>query len=174
MRGAAAIGCDERMKAARVLLLLTFVAGCVHPGVTARQIETIPAAPDARSHIPPGAPFDYGTPFPTSGPHSPRWTETGFYTEPQPPPELVHALEHGNVVIYYDQPGSRALQQLTRWAEEHQGQWDGVVVVPSPGLNRSVVLTAWEKRLRLDRFDAAAAAAFLDAFRGKGPEGAMR
>jgi hypothetical protein len=119
-------------------------------------------------------PMDYGTPFPTSGPHSPRWTETGFYSEPQPPTELVHALEHGNIVIYYDRPGSGALDQLRRWADEYQGQWDGVVVVPSPGLKRSVVLTAWEKRLRLDRFDAEAAAAFLDAFRGRGPEGAMR
>jgi hypothetical protein len=63
---------------------------------------------------------------------------------------------------------------LKGWADEHQGQWDGVVVVPSPGLKERVVLTAWEKRLQLKRFDAAAAAAFLDAFRGRGPEGAMR
>jgi hypothetical protein len=47
-------------------------------------------------------------------------------------------------------------------------------VVPSPGLKERIVLTAWEKRLLLDRFDEGAAAAFLEAFRGRGPEGAMR
>jgi hypothetical protein len=161
-------------RSVRVLLLVIGLTVCAHPIATGQTIETIPAAADARTHIPPRAFYDYGTPFPTSGPHSPRWTETGFYSEPQPPTELVHALEHGNIVIYYDQPGSRALEQLKRWAEEHQGQWDGVVVVPSPGLKERVVLTAWEKRLMLDRFDGAAAAAFLDAFRGRGPEGAMR
>lgn len=158
----------------RLLLFLMCLTACAHPEVTSHAIETIPAAPDARTHIPPDAFYDYGTPFPTSGPHSPRWTETGFYSEPQRPTELVHALEHGNVVIYYDQPGTPALQQLKGWAEEHPGQWDGVVVVHSPGLKERVVLTAWEKRLQLQHFDAAAAAAFLDAFRGRGPEGAMR
>jgi hypothetical protein len=173
MHSAPAIGYRARMKAIRVLLLLTSLAGCGHT----REIETIPAAADARTHIPPNAFYDYGTPFPTSGPHSPRWTETGFYSEPQRPTELVHALEHGNIVIYYDRPGPRALGQLRRWAETYQGQWNGVVVVPSPGLRERIVLTAWEKRLLLDRFDEAdeaAAAAFLDAFRGRGPEGAMR
>ncbi|MDF2766556.1 MAG: hypothetical protein K0S81_3551 [Rhodospirillales bacterium] len=157
-----------------LLLFMMCVTACAHPSVTRQTIETIPAAADARTHIPPAAFYDYGTPFPTSGPHSPRWTETGFYSEPQRPTELVHALEHGNIVIYYDQSGTPALQQLKGWADEHQGQWDGVVVVPSPGLKERVVLTAWEKRLQLKQFDAAAAAAFLDAFRGRGPEGAMR
>jgi hypothetical protein len=160
--------------AVRLVLFLMCLSACTHPSLTHRGIETIPAAADARTHIPADAMYDYGTPFPTSGPHSPRWTETGFYSEPQRPTELVHALEHGNIVIYYDQPGPRALEQLRRWADTYQGQWDGVVVVPSPGLKERIVLTAWEKRLLLDRFDEGAAAAFLEAFRGRGPEGAMR
>lgn len=160
--------------AVRRLLFLICLTACAHPSITRPTVETIPAALDARTHLPPDASYDYRTPFPTSGPHSPRWTEAGFYSEPQRPTELVHALEHGNVVIYYDRPGTAALAQLKRWAEEYQGQWDGVVVVPSSGLGKKVVLTAWEKGLLLERFDAAAAAAFLDDFRGRGPEGFVR
>ena len=47
----------------------------------------------------------YDDPFPTSGPHNPDWVLPGFYDRPQPPSKLVHALEHGNVVIYYERPG---------------------------------------------------------------------
>ena len=35
-------------------------------------------------------------------------------------------------------------------------------------------MTAWRKRLRLKTFDASAAAAFIDAYRGRGPENPVR
>lgn len=138
------------------------------------EIETMPAAPDARRHLPAGADFDYGAAFPTSGPHSTRWTAAGFYTEPQPPTELVHALEHGNTVIYYDEPGEVVRTRLLEWSRAYSGQWDGIVVAPSPGLGEQIVLSAWEKRLVLARYDEEQAAAFIDAFRGRGPEHPVR
>ena len=138
------------------------------------EIETIPAPPDAHRHLPDGADHDYGTPFPTAGPHSPRWTETGFYTQPQPPTELVHAVEHGNVVIYYDRPGETVRTRLREWTQAYSGQWDGIVAAPSPGLGARIVLTAWEKRLTLPRYDEEKAAAFIEAFRGRGPEHPVR
>ena len=46
----------------------------------------------------------YDDPFPTSGPHNPDWVLPGFYDRPQPPSKLVHALEHGNVVILLRAP----------------------------------------------------------------------
>ena len=88
----------------------------------------------------------------------------------QPPEKLVHSLEHGGVVIYYDQPAPAVLATLKQWAKGHPGKWDGVIVTPLPGLGQGIVLTAWRKRLRLDQFDAARAQVFLDAFLGHGPE----
>jgi hypothetical protein len=49
-----------------------------------------------------------------------------------------------------------------------------VVAAPSSGLGKAVVLTAWRKILKLDEFDPAAAAAFIDKFRGRGPENRVR
>lgn len=140
------------------------------PALAHIQIE-----PDAgRSHVPVGQAVQYATNPPTSGPHWPSPTQPGFYTQPQPPETLVHSLEHGNVVIYYSQPGSQALAQLKTWANQFSGTWDGLVVVPVNGLGGGIILTAWDKTLRLDTFDPAAAAAFIDAFRGRGPENLVR
>ena len=112
--------------------------------------------------------------FPTSGQHDPRWTEPGFYDTPQNAGKLVHAVEHGNVVIYYDDPGAETVALLKLWSSLFAGQWSGLVVVPAPGLGEKVVLTAWRKKLQLKPFVEPAAAAFIDAFRGRGPENPVR
>lgn len=135
-------------------------------------IETL--ANDGRSHLQPGQGHRYGSAFPTSGPHAQVWTTPGVYDTPQPPTLLVHALEHGNIVIYYDRLDPQALDMLKDWAGLYTGQWDGVVLTPSPGLGSSLMLTAWRKTLLLDTFDPAATAAFIDAYRGRGPENPVR
>lgn len=138
-------------------------------------LERVESMPDhGGGHLQPGQAQKYGTAFPTSGVHDPTPTKAGFYEEPQPPTKVVHALEHGIVVVYYDQPGAETLDQLRDWTGLYDGQWDGVAAVPSRGLGQAVVLTAWAKMLRLDRFEPAAAAAFIDAYRGRGPENPVR
>ncbi len=125
-------------------------------------------------HLAAGQDRQYADRFPTSGPHDRGWTRAGSYTEPQRPTQLVHALEHGNIVIYYERPGAGVLEQIEAWAGLYDGQWDGVVVTVMPGLDERLMLTAWTKRLELKSFDRAAAAAFIDAFRGRGPERSVR
>lgn len=154
--------------AERSFLSLAEIGSGVLPQVTSSRSQ-------GQRHLAFGETIRYGDAFPTSGPHAQRWTVTGFYETPQPATGLVHALEHGNVVIYYDRPGNDALQLLQQWADLFTGQWDGVVVAPKPGvLGERVVLTAWTKKLELAQFDAASVAAFIDAFRGRGPENRVR
>ena len=144
----------------------------------ASQQEEAPAGPtgtetlpdEGRWHLEPGETWEYRSTPPTSGPHDPKWIKSGFYRTVQPPAKLVHSLEHGVVVIYYDRPAPDVLATLRGWTAKYPGKWDGVIVAPLPGLGRKVVLTAWRKRLRLDPFDADRAQAFIDAFRGHGPE----
>lgn len=136
------------------------------------RVETFPS--EGRGHLQAGEPYHYQTRYPTSGPHSPIWTRPGVYQDPQPKTQLVHALEHGNIVVYHDEPGAEAMGTLRRWANLYDDKWSGLVVVPARGLGESVVLTAWTKRLELEAFDARAAAAFIDAYRGRGPEHSVR
>jgi hypothetical protein len=135
-------------------------------------VERFPSEGD--THVLPGQIVRYRTDPPTSGPHDPVAAAPGFYDRGQPPEKLVHALEHGNVVIYYDRPDPAVLETLKDWVRRHPGNWDGVIVTPYPGLKRGIVLTAWQHMLRLPEFDAAAATAFMDQFRGRGPEKPVR
>jgi hypothetical protein len=127
-----------------------------------------------RRHLGPGEGYSYADSTPTSGPHDVTWAPTGFHETGQLPTRVVHALEPGNVVIYYDRPGDQVIATLKAWTGLYPGQWDGLLAIPMPGLGESLTLTAWTKQLRLDRFDAPLAAAFIDAYRGRGPEHPVR
>lgn len=124
-----------------------------------------------REHV--NGPVDYEAEFPTSGSHSPTPAQPGFYESDLPDEAIVHSLEHGNVVIYYDEPGELALKMLRRWTQAYQGALDGVVAVRRQGMGEKVVLTAWQHRLVLEQFDVRATH-FVDAFRGRGPERIVR
>ena len=127
-----------------------------------------------RGHLPLGQEVTYATPTPASGPHSPRDVEPGFYDALPSRTLLVHNLEHGDVVVYYDRPGPEVLATLRRWARRFDQPFQGLVVVPLEGLGAKVVLTAWGQRLELEPFDPELAAAFIDRYRGRGPERRVR
>lgn len=129
---------------------------------------------EGRGHVGPGQTVRYETDPPNSGPHWTTWVNPGIYTTAPRNEQLVHSLEHGHIVIYYDQPGEEAMRTLRAWVDRYQGQWDGVLVVRREGLGQRLILTAWNKILRLDRFDPAVAAAFVDKYRGRGPENPVR
>ncbi len=127
-----------------------------------------------RGHLEAGQSIRYLSDPPTSGLHDRAWIKPGYYQTRQIREKLVHALEHGLIVIYYDTPGAAALDTLKDWADHYEGPWSGLVVAPKPGLDEAIVLTAWNRLLRLGPFDADAAAAFIDEFRGRGPERPVR
>lgn len=129
---------------------------------------------DGRGHLTPGQTQRYRSRFPTSGIHEPVWTTPGVYDLPPPPTRLVHALENGHIVIYYDEPGEAAMATIEAWLDLYSAPWNGIVATKMLGLGRKLVLTAWTRRLDLDPFEPAAAAHFIDAFRGRGPENPVR
>lgn len=137
-----------------------------------KRIETVSSA--GGGHLAPKESRVYSSRFPTSGRHHRSWTDAGFYRTPQMATQLVHALEHGNIVIYYDKPGPKVIETLEAWTGLYTRQWSGVIAAPMPRLGSAVVLTAWTKRLKLAPFKAAPAAAFIEAFRGRGPEHPVR
>jgi hypothetical protein len=135
-------------------------------------VKVFPSEGDA--HVTPGQAVRYRTDPPTSGPHDPEPTPPGFYDRVQRQEKLVHSLEHGNIVIYYDRPDPAVLVTLKKWAARYTGQWSGVVVTPYPGIHRAIILTAWRHMLLLDEFDLVPAETFIDSFRGRGPEKPVR
>lgn len=58
---------------------------------------------DGRSHAASeGTPLTYKFNPPTSGDHYASWITKGFYEEPRADGNIVHSLEHGYIVLWYD------------------------------------------------------------------------
>ncbi len=129
---------------------------------------------EGRGHLGLGESVRYQSDPPTSGIHNLKWIDPGVYTRIQPREKLVHSLEHGMVVIYYDKPTALVAEVLDHWAGLFGAPWSGVVVAPKPGLDETIILAAWRRTLTLEPFDSDAGAAFIDAYRGRGPEHQVR
>ncbi len=118
------------------------------------------------SHNPP---YSYHTSPPTSGNHLPTRAPYGFSPTPLAPEAVVHNMEHGAVVIWY-QPGDVALADQVDDLTRQLGD-ECLVATPYADMEEVVVATAWGRILRLGIFDAAAITEFADAYRGeRGPE----
>ncbi len=152
---------------------------------SARDVPDDPLLADAESfpsnganHVSSDSDIDYERVPPLSGPHYSQAASADFYEERVPLGSLVHSLEHGYVVVYYDPgaitPEARAdLQNLTATYDE---RWESVIAAPHPEDDpaSAYVVTAWQVRLATDEYDPETVRAFMDAFRGRGPENPVR
>lgn len=126
-----------------------------------------------RNHIASGEPHEpYNSDPPTSGPHALLPAEAGFYEKAPPDENLVHNMEHGYVIVWYNCSGlsEAECQGLTM---QIQGVMDRtkpasffsseimVIVVPRPTLTSLLTLTAWCRILKLDKFDEAVLTDFI-------------
>lgn len=86
---------------------------------------------DGRNHIDGGTKTNYKSNPPTSGDHYTSWILKGVYTEPRADGNLVHSLEHGYIIMWYDcevklaasslQFAETVYAQQTTMAEGQQG-----------------------------------------------------
>ncbi len=141
-------------------------------------VEQFPS--EGTEHVSSDTQVEYDTSPPTSGPHYNSPAAAGFYDAGNAPAmgNLVHSLEHGAVVVYYD-PSALSDEQeehLRSLTQQYTGTWASVIAVPTSTANvdSPVVLTAWRNVLRLDGYDEATVEAFLAEFLGRGPENPIR
>ena len=120
-----------------------------------------------RNHVPNPT---YSVNPPSGGNHDPQAASAGDFSSGNVPPDgqIVHAMEHGYVVLWYkpDLPAEDQAQLrdvFSRYAGE-------VLLVPRPSLPTPVAATAWERRLLCGEADAAALDLFVSSFRDQGPE----
>lgn len=161
-----------------------FVAVLVYLVVQEMTPEDLPgeAVPiQGQEHINPGVPHDpYNSEPPTSGPHYPSPAESGFYEEAPVDEYLVHNLEHGHIIIWYnctdlDEAACTALKNDIRNVMSRAGVslitgTSKVSAVPRPTLETRLALTSWGRLLRMDEFDSGEILRFVRAFRDNAPE----
>lgn len=160
-----------------VVLLLVFLFGrgtsSGGGNVGIRQID------DGRSHIEEGiAGGPYNSIPATSGPHWSSATSPGnwgVYSNAQPQERMVHNMEHGGIVIWY-QPArldATGLAALTNYVQQQitTSQFK-VILTPWSGADfgHPIAVTAWNWLLYLDSPDVDAVRTFFDAHYGDAPE----
>lgn len=120
-------------------------------------------------HISDGSDFDdYNSMPPTSGPHWQTPAVASFYSDAQSLSQVLHNLEHGQIVIYYDGLDEERTTQLEAYVVDSQGS---VLAQPAPeGTDGELVMTAWGQLQRCDILSSAAIDSFRRRFQGKGPE----
>ena len=129
------------------------------------------------AHLPEGQPFDDYSSFPpTSGPHSPVPTTPGVvYEHPQPPPEVLHAMEHGAVVLWVspDAPESMRAALLQVVDGLFEEGYLSLIVTPLPGLEQPFAMTAWGSLQRCLGVAPEEVHAFVEAYYASGGEGSL-
>ena len=108
---------------------------------------------------------DYQPDPPAGGAHAPVWQNCGFYDEPVSPEAAVHSLEHGAVwITYQPELPTELLDELRVHALQPY-----TLVSPEPGLDDTVVASAWGAQLRLDSVTDKRLAEFVGWF-AAGPQ----
>lgn len=106
----------------------------------------------------------YNSDPPTSGQHVDYIANWGVHKEPVPKEVLVHNLEDGGVVIYYnkntDKTTVEKLEKLVNHFKEH------VLLTPYPEMKNTITLTAWGRIDKLNKFDEERVNSFIQAFKG--------
>ncbi len=106
---------------------------------------------------------------PTSGRHDPTQGPYGFLGRPIIAEAVVHNMEHGAVVIWY-QPGDPDLAGDVNQLVRDLGQ-TCVVAGSFAQMSFEVAATAWGRVLPLESYDREALAEFVREYRGeRGPE----
>jgi hypothetical protein len=144
------------------------------PEVLAGVVDEMPD--EGRDHVPDGTQVEYESEPPTSGPHYASPAPIDLHRQVIPDEYLVHNLEHGHVVIFYSpsQITDQSAAKISELTREYDGSWDAVVAVPRPEMGNELTLTAWTYKMELDEYDEALIDAFVDHYRGKGPENPVR
>jgi hypothetical protein len=132
-------------------------------------------------HVEVGAPVDSPTNPPTSGSHYASPMPAGFYTKESTEyfsgdhdGYLIHSLEHGYVVFWYncdlldEQSCNTLLSDIQRVLDDFNGF--KLIAFPRPSITHPLVMTAWGQMQEFVTFDAQLAEKFIKVNQPRAPE----
>jgi hypothetical protein len=121
----------------------------------------------------------YNSTPPTSGPHYGSIAEWGGYTEPLPYEVLLHNMEDGGVIVYYQCPGGcpETVGALTEIVNAYVDGGRRVILAPnapswSSGVTHHkdmgaiIAVTAWNRILKMDEVNAERIRTFIQKYQG--------
>lgn len=127
-----------------------------------------------RNHLDAGQPTPiYSTDPPTSGDHDPVEAPVGFYDESPGDAHLVHSMEHGDVIIWYDctkAPDGDCETLKAGIKELILAMGSNHLIAAPRSMPTVLALTSWGKLQRFDAFDVEGMRAFILRNINNGPE----
>jgi hypothetical protein len=159
-----------------LIVLVIVLGGAPNPSLGVQEPNDggvhVDDGTDCRSPSAPCGPDPYSSVPATSGPH---WGTTpanwGVYSTPQPESQVIHNLEHGGIVIWYDADAvtDAEVDELASYVEGQvaTGLGGRFKFILSPwgedaDLGGVVAVTAWRHLLTLDSVDMDAIRTFAD------------
>jgi hypothetical protein len=139
-------------------------------------------AVEGADHVEDGTdPGPYNSNPPTSGTHFPSTFEAGFYDEedmvsmpPYPEGYLVHNLEHGYVIFWYNCAplDPTACDEMKAQIQGVMEEFDGykLIAFPWSTIDVPVVMTSWGQMQEMERFDEGLARRFIRRNLNEAPE----
>lgn len=148
------------------------ISGDVGGSAAAANCTDVESPDDqGREHIPNDETHPpYSSSPPTSGPHYEIPAANNFFTEQLAPEQLVHNLEHGQIVIWYNPDADEELlgQVETLFRQEP----NATVAAPYTDIEApyEIALTAWGKLQMCEKVSQEVVNDFRREFQGKSPE----
>ena len=159
------------------LTSLAIIVAILWRGVRPRAGEEMSVMAN-KNHLPLDSdPGQYSTNPPTSGPHYAEELDAKFYETnnyPFPAGYLVHNLEHGYVVFWYncgilDETSCGALKSQIESVIDEVNNFK-VIAYPWDSIDVPVAMTSWGRLLKMETFDAEKALAFYRTNLNHAPE----
>jgi hypothetical protein len=157
--------------AVAVLIIGVIVFALISNSTAAANDEKV--LQEGTNHVATTQRVTYTSNPPTSGDHWANPARLGFYKNDPPADEqLVHNMEHGAVIVWYDPDllSEAEYNQLFAIYQKMVADEFRTILVAHPTLERKVALTAWGVRLYLDSVDEKAILGFQQRHKLLGPE----
>lgn len=124
---------------------------------------------ESRTHVPEGTKIDYNSNPPAAGEHYATTAHSGIYDKAPADGNLVHSLEHGAVILWYE---ANLPQADVKKLENIYYSSSGIkkIMTPRENLNVSVALSSWGRVLKLATIDEKQIKDFFEINRDRGPE----
>jgi hypothetical protein len=161
-----------------LFVIVYFVWNVIRPAAG----ESVPVMANAGSHVPPGTdPGPFNSDPPTSGRHFGQEFNAGFYEESSaqaqedyPEGYLLHNLEHGYVIFWYncdllDETNCSTLKSQIKDVMDDFNNFK-LVAFPRTSTDVPLVMTSWGRIQRFDTFDKDDARRFIRSNRNRAPE----
>lgn len=130
------------------------------PGERFRSQGNLHIASLQTPHVP------YNSDPPTSGPHMPGLAAWGSYTTVQPDELLVHNMEDGGVIMWYELGTEEENNTNVDLLNDVARGYSRIVIAPRANLGSPYVLTAWTRLQRFDELDREGMIRFIEAYEG--------